>query len=370
MTGANAPVTNEIVESKAQPDETGDPEGREPGLWTRLKKFLNPFRSLRRSSSDALRADLEDELARTDNDADAAFSASEKELLANILQLRELRVEDVMIPRADIEAVEDCAPIGHVMARFQASGHSRMPVFHDNLDDPRGMIHIKDLMAYFAEHATSGAELLPLKTEEQAADTKQPEEDTEAVLDLSQVDLNTPLARTGLIRELHFVPPSMSSADLMKKMQVTRVQMALVIDEYGGTDGLVSLEDIVETVVGDIEDEHDKDEEALIKSVSEGVWVVDPRVDLEDIQKELGANFRLGEVTEDVDTIGGMLFALLDRVPVRGELISEKSLPGYEFEVLDADPRRIKMLKIYKRRIEQRASTARLKHRRLDAAAE
>ncbi|WP_068311114.1 hemolysin family protein [Polycladidibacter hongkongensis] len=323
------------------------------GFW----QWLNPFRFARRNGSASLRADLQVELARVEAGPDAVFSAAEKELLTNILELRESRVEDVMIPRADIEAVEDEASLGHVLALFQASGHSRMPVFHDNLDDPRGMVHIKDLMSFFAREAAKNQKKSEQPAEDEGAKRNLRAEDA---LDFSCVDLTKPLGKTGLVRPLHFVPPSMSSLDLMKRMQVTRVQMALVIDEYGGTDGLVSLEDIVETVVGNIEDEHDKDEEEMIQPASEGVWIVDPRIELEDLHKELGVDFNAGEEAEDVDTLGGLLFTILDRVPVRGELISNRKLPGFEFEVVDADPRRIKRLRMYRRRADQRGRIRRI----------
>lgn len=354
-------------------EEPAEPQATKPGFWTRLKLKLNPFRAFRRNAAVSLREDLEDELARDSEGANAAFTKEERELLTNILKLRESRVEDVMIPRADIEAVEDTTTIGEVMALFHASGHSRMPIYHDNLDDPRGMVHIKDLMSYFVELAAKAQQadvplalVKPAKSEKNSSDKSA---DEKALLDLSCVDLSTPLNATSLVRPLHFVPPSMSSSDLMKKMQVTRVQMALVIDEYGGTDGLVSLEDIVETVVGDIEDEHDKDEEELIMNVGPGVWVVDPRIDLEDLQEELGADFKVGEEqTDEVDTLGGLLFTVLDRVPVRGELIIDRSLPSFEFEVMDADLRRIKRLRISKRRPDQRVVAQRARPRRSEAA--
>lgn len=352
-------------------EETSEPQATKPGAWTRLKAKLNPFRGLRRNAAISLREDLKDELAREDEGGDEAFSREERELLKNILQLRESRVEDVMIPRADIEAVEDTTTIGEVMEIFRTSGHSRMPVYHDNLDDPRGMVHIKDLMSYFVELAANANNASPplklVKSEgEEAKDTTQ---DADSLLDLSCVDLSKPLNAAGLIRPLHFVPPSMSSSDLMKKMQVTRVQMALVIDEYGGTDGLVSLEDIVETVVGDIEDEHDKDEEEMILNVGPGVWVVDPRIDLDDLKEDLGDDFKIGEeLSEEVDTLGGLLFTVLDRVPVRGELIVDRTLPSFEFEVIDADLRRIKRLKISRRKQEQRVISPRVRHKRSEAA--
>lgn len=373
--GASTSVQAETVEpasstGTAVAEDTSEPQAMKPGVLTRLKSKLNPFRGFRRSAAVSLREDLEDELARDSEGADAAFTKEERELLTNILQMRESRVEDVMIPRADIEAVEDTTTIGQVMALFRASGHSRMPVYHDNLDDPRGMVHIKDLMSYFVELAVKAKKTdVPLTLVKPDKNSSEKSTEEKSLLDLSCVDLSTPLNATGLIRPLHFVPPSMSSSDLMKKMQVTRVQMALVIDEYGGTDGLVSLEDIVETVVGDIEDEHDKDEEELIMNVSPGVWVVDPRIDLEDLQEELGADFKLvEEQTEEVDTLGGLLFSILDRVPVRGELIIDKTLPAFEFEVIDADLRRIKRLRISKRRVDQRVAVQRIRPRRPEAA--
>ncbi|MDD7909677.1 MULTISPECIES: transporter associated domain-containing protein [Pseudovibrio] len=349
-------------------DDASEPPETKPGFFAGLGSAFKAYKKNRRGKSGSLRENLEDELSRESVDADNdSFTASERELLANILQLRESRVEDVMIPRADIEAVEDTIPIADLMEYFRESGHSRMPVYHENLDDPRGMVHIKDLMSYMAEEAGMPKRNGKRKNGERlengnGKDTVVPE------MDLGRIDLSRPLFKTGLIRPLHFVPPSMSSLDLMKQMQVTRVQMALVIDEYGGTDGLVSLEDIVETVVGDIEDEHDEAEEAMITTVRDGVWAVDPRIDLEDLEEEIKTGWEIGELTEDVDTLGGLLFTLLGRVPVRGELISDRHLPGYEFEVMDADPRRIKRLKIYRRRQEQRAGLVRNRTKRAEAA--
>ena len=146
------------------------------------------------------------------------------------------------------------------------------------------------------------------------------------------------------MRPLLFVPPSMLASDLMARMQAGRIQMALVIDEYGGTDGLVSLEDIVEMVVGDIEDEHDDDEEPLITEISDGVYVVDAKAEIDDVAEMIGNGFTAGEHAEDVDTIGGMIFNALGRVPARGEVV--QAIPGYEFQVLDADPRRVKRVRI------------------------
>ena len=163
-----------------------------------------------------------------------------------------------------------------------------------------------------------------------------------AVFDLPRVDLDRSLADADLVRNILFVPPSMPVTALLASMQGTRMQMALVIDEYGGTDGLVSLEDIVEMVVGDIEDEHDDEARPMIVPDGDGIFLADARADLDEVAAAIGADLAPGEESEDVDTIGGLVFSLLGRIPVRGELVAAPG--GFEFEILDADPRRIKRL--------------------------
>ncbi len=353
-------------------DSSDSPNGAGSGSWmTRIGSTLWKVAGLRRNASASLRENLKDELAR-DSGADATFTPEERVLLGNILRLREVRVEDVMVPRADIEAVEETISLGRLMEAFRESGHSRMPVYRENLDDPRGMVHIKDLMAYFAERASAATRNGSGQGASGADGAKNGASQGSSALnqlDLAGVDLKRPLSEIGIIRPLLFVPPSMPATDLMTKMQAGRLQMALVIDEYGGTDGLVSLEDIVETVVGDIEDEHDEDEEPMIAAAGDNVWIADPRVLIEDLEQELGADFKLGELAEEVDTLGGLLFSVVGRVPARGELIAPKEIPGYEFEVLDADPRRIKRLRVRRRRVvDMRAVDGRRRPRRSDAA--
>ncbi|WP_248304576.1 hemolysin family protein [Breoghania sp. L-A4] len=312
-----------------------------------------------------LRENLESVLAY-DEGMDATFSPEERVLLSNILRLREVRIEDVMIPRADIDAVDASVPLGKLLEIFHESGHSRMPVYNETLDDPRGMVHIKDLLGFFSDALIdTGVQSAQDDGGEPAGDLA---DDGAAVFEPRRIDVTRPLSELKLIRPVLFVPPSMPAADLMAKMQASRVQMALVIDEYGGTDGLVSLEDLVETVVGDIEDEHDEDEEPMITIQSDGRWVADARVTVEDAEEELGADFDIGDMAEEVDTLGGLLFTLVGRVPVRGELISARSLPGFEFEILDADPRRIKRLRITRKRHDRVNPEARRRPKR--AAAE
>ncbi|TXI08877.1 MAG: HlyC/CorC family transporter [Rhizobium sp.] len=324
-------------------------------FWARAARILRPTQDSAR-----LREDLADALMTNAADDDA-FSPDERAMLHNILRFREVRVEDVMVPRADIEAVDQNITIGELMILFEESGRSRMPVYADTLDDPRGMVHIRDLLSYVAKQARNKRRGSGTKAAAAAAGTPPAEKPTRAAkpnFDLSRVDLQKTLVEAGIIRKILFVPPSMLASDLLRRMQVNRTQMALVIDEYGGTDGLASHEDIVEMVVGDIDDEHD-DEEVMFKRVSEDVFVADARVELEEIAAAIGLDFDISEQVDEVDTLGGLIFSALGRIPVRGEVV--QALPGFEFHILDADPRRIKRVRITrKRHAARRRPTVRL----------
>ena len=324
---APAPAQSDATASETSTDPQSTAARAQPrtSLFEGLIQF---FRS--RNGSSSLREDLADALAEAAPDA-ASFSPAERAMLNNILRLREVRVEDVMVPRADIEAVEITTTLGDLLGLFEQSGHSRMPVYSETLDDPRGMVHIRDVLA----HITKIARVKKGRTSRKTPAT--------TLLDLAQVDLGRTIGDLNLIRPVLFVPPSMLASDLMGRMQTTRTQMALVIDEYGGTDGLASLEDIVEMVVGDIEDEHDEDE-PLITQTGEGVFVVDGKAEIDEVAKMIGEDFAAGEHGEYVDTIGGMIFNTLGRVPARGEVV--QAIPGFEFHVLDADPRRVKRVRI------------------------
>lgn len=309
-----------------QPADEPGSSGAEAAQSSFLERFTRIFRSRK---APTLREDLADALS-SGNGETASFSATERTMLNNILRLRETRVEDVMVPRADVDAIEESATLAEMLDQFEKSGHSRMPVYCETLDDPRGMIHIRDVVAYLTRTARVAAN------------------GTGEGVDLSAVDLDKRIADTGLIRPVLFVPPSMLASDLMGHMQAARTQMALVIDEYGGTDGLVSLEDLVELVVGDIEDEHDDDEEVLITRVADGVYLADAKAEIDDVAEVIGEAFNPGEHVEDVDTIGGLIFNVLGRIPARGEVV--QAIPGYEFHIVEADPRRIKRVRIVQAR--------------------
>jgi len=300
------------------------------GLKTWLGRML---RALFGWKPGSIRDDLEIVLEAAS--VETGFSPEERAMLANILDLRERRVEDVMVPRADIVAVEQDITLGELVKVFEGAGHSRLVAYHETLDEPVGMVHIRDLIAFMAQRA--------------AVDGQQNGKRTKPVpagLDLKAINLSLSLASTGIIRKILFVPPSMPAIDLLAKMQATRIHLALVIDEYGGTDGLVSIEDIVEQIVGDIEDEHDQAESPDVVPQADGSFLADARASLEEVTATVGPDFDVGEVADEVDTLGGYLVVQVGRVPVRGELMPGPR--GFEIEVLDADPRRVKKVRIYR----------------------
>jgi CBS domain containing-hemolysin-like protein len=278
-------------------------------------------------STGSARTEIEDAIA-ADEAAGATLTADERTMLRAILKLGDMTVDDVMIPRADIEAIDIEDTLAEVIATFRESGHSRMPTYRETLDDPVGMVHIRDLMAWIADRALQRSDEKPKKPS----------------FDFGAVDLTGTLEDSKLVRPLLFVPPSMPARVLLKRMQSTRTQMALVIDEYGGTDGLVSIEDLVEIIVGEIDDEHDLEEEPTVKQVAEGIYIADARAELDDAAAVIGPGFNVGDKGEDIETIGGLVFAVTGRIPPKGEIV--EAVAGYDFEVLDADPRRIKKVRI------------------------
>lgn len=330
-------MSSDIDKQAAVSSEIASPPRAEIEKSGLIKRLADRMRG---RSNASLREDLTDALAVPATSGEA-FSDAERAMLNNILRLREVRVEDVLIPRSEIIAVEIGTPLGELLELFESAGHSRMPVYADSLDDPRGMVHIRDIVA----HVTLAAKVK--KTTKRAAKALP----NLVNLDLSKVNLTKTIAELNLMRKVLFVPHSMPAAELMTRMRDSHIQMALVIDEYGGTDGLVSLEDIVEMVVGNIEDEHD-DEEVMIKKTEDGVFVVDARADLEEVARVIGEDFVVGEIGDEVDTLGGLITAMLGRVPPRGEVVQASE--GYEFHVLEADPRRVRKVRIVETRKAER----------------
>jgi CBS domain containing-hemolysin-like protein len=282
--------------------------------------------------SGSIRSDLKDVLDA--GAGETGFSPKESAMLKNILSLRERKVVDVMVPRADIVAVQQDIVLGELLKIFAGAGHSRLVVYDDMLDDAVGMIHLRDLVGFMTQRAAASAK----------SNTRR-KKPFPAGLDLKAIDLSTTLSAAKIIREMLFAPPSMPVLDLLARMQATRIHLALVVDEYGGADGVVSIEDIVEQIVGEIEDEHDEDEPPAVVRQPDGSFLADARASLEDATAIVGAEFDVGEAAKEVDTLAGYIASRIGRVPVRGELVPG---PGrFEIEVLDADPRRVKKLKIY-----------------------
>ena len=294
--------------------------------------FVRALRTLFGWKSGSARADLKD-ILDVMSPGESGFSPEESRMLKNILGLRERRVGDVMVPRADIVAVQQDIKLGDLVRVFEGAAHSRLVVYNDTLDDPVGMVHIRDLIAFM----TARAAVDPEKN----AKRKKP---LPAGLDLKAVNLGMPLSATRIVREILFVPPSMRVIDLLARMQATRIHLSLVVDEYGGTDGLASIEDIVEQIVGEIADEHDDDETPAVTQQPDGSFVADARANIEDVVGTVGNDFDVGDAAEEVDTIGGYLVTRAGRLPIRGEIVPGPGL--FEFEVLDADPRRVKRIRI------------------------
>lgn len=330
----------------AQNPPEAEPQPRE--AW--YDRLLNVFNLRPR---DSLRSGIEEALDEPDSGEDA-FSPLERAMLKNVLGLHKVRVDDVMIPRADIVAVPVEIGLGELLKLFRTAGHSRLPVFGETLDDPRGMVHIRDFVEFLATKAETGPRRVPVNGAVTATAEKPMSRASRASakaicdLDLARVDLSATLASTRIQRPVLFVPPSMPAIDLLVRMQATRTHMALVIDEYGGTDGLISIEDLIEVVLGDIEDEHDVSEGQLVNRIDgePEAYVVDARAGLDEVSEATGVDLvaAAGEMAEEIDTLGGLIVTLAGRVPSRGEVIAGPS--EIEFEVLDADPRRVKRLRL------------------------
>jgi CBS domain containing-hemolysin-like protein len=274
-----------------------------------FKNLLSKFLSSNIPKNGSLKENLETVLDTAKKD-DVNISKQERLMLLNVLKMDQIRSTDVMIPRADIGAVEVNDSFEKVLEVFIKESHSRVPVYEKNLDNIIGMIHIKDLVKYQNENEGNFEQGFLKKIK----------------------------------REVIEIPPSMPVLDLLMKMQLTRLHMGIVIDEYGGTDGLVTIEDVIEEITGEIEDEHDEQNMPMLIKTSPNSFEASARVEIEEFEKISKINFLKDYNNEDVDTLGGLVVAIAGRVPQRGEIINHES--GLTFEINDADPRRIKSIKI------------------------
>ena len=287
----------------------GDSRGpRDPGAG-----LLGNLRSMLFGGANepSLRDQIEEVIADHEDepgpDAEGDLSPVERQMVRNLLHFGECTVDDVAVPRSDIIAVPETIGLSELIAAFADAGHSRLPVYRESLDVVTGMVHLKDLFAILAQ--------------------KEPR----------------PEGIATLIRQPLYVPQSMGVLDLLAEMRRQRVHLAIVIDEYSGTEGLVTIEDLVEEIVGDIEDEHDDAPEALLIPLDDGIWEADARAELDDIATAVDQ--RLGVIDEDVDTIGGLAFVLAGHVPQPGETLTHAS--GWRIEVIDGDARRATRVRLH-----------------------
>jgi len=285
---------------------SGDPDSSGT-LWRLIRKLFDP------GVDQSLRAQIEEVIDEHEGESEAGEEASgdlsllERQMLRNLLHFSEHDADDVAVPRSEIIALPGSASWDEVIAAFAEHGHSRMPVYGESLDDILGMIHIKDVFPYLAKGEA-------------------PPEDW-----------------TGLLRQPLFVPQVRGALDVLADMRAKRTHLAVVVDEYSGTDGLITIEDLVEEIVGDIEDEHDEEPEELLVPLEDGIWDADARVELEDIAEKIDP--RLGDVQEAVDTLGGLAFVLAEKVPSVGTILEHES--GWQIEVTEGNDRHVKRLRLY-----------------------
>jgi CBS domain containing-hemolysin-like protein len=307
-------------------------------LWQRLRSRFG------RSRDVGLRESLEGAIESHEAQNPGETVGEEaKSMMLNIIEFSGLRVDDVMVPRVDIVAVDETDSMQDLLAKFIDANHSRMPVYRETLDGVTGMIHVKDLLRWMAARGTRKRRATKSEKPEKAEKAPAPG------LTIAATALSTTVKQAGLNREVLFVPPSMPATDLLVRMQASRTHLAIVIDEYGGTEGLVSIEDLVEVIVGDIADEHDTEEDLEIKPVEEGIYLADGRVDLAQLEELLAVDLLPEDEEEEADTLAGLIFKIAGRVPSRGEIIRHES--GLEFEILDSDPRRVKRVRINARNV-------------------
>ena len=283
-------------------------------IWRSLRELVvgaGAEPTLRESLEEA----IDEHVAEPGNNDD--LTPVERTMLKNLLHFGEHRVDDVAVPRADIVAFDIADSFAELVELLRDAGHSRVPVYHDSLDTVIGMIHVKDVYAVIAETFDDSVSSKPFK----------------------DLDVRT------LLRTVLYVPSSMRVLDLLARMRAGRTHMAVVVDEFGGTDGLVTIEDLVEEIVGDIEDEHDEDGAKLLQAIGDDMFEADARLPLSELDETLGQDFAHDEIGEEVDTLGGMVFMLAGRVPALGETIRHPS--GWRFEVIDGDPRMVRRLRLY-----------------------
>lgn len=276
------------------------------------------------ASAPSLRETLESAIRESAKDEeDDSLSKQEQDMLLNVLEFGKTKVSEVMIPRPDIVAIEENHTVAELLNLFARVGHSRVPVFRESLDNPTGMVHIKDAIAWVTEGGADES------------------------LELTRSALGATVADAKLVREALFVPPSMPALALLARMKAKKIHLAIVVDEFGGTDGLATFQDVVEEIMGDIADEHDEADAHVISSEDEA-FIASAKTPIENVEQVLDMRLNAGDTSEDVETLGGLIMATVGRVPKRGQIIPHPS--GVTFEIVEASPRRLYTVRIFKQR--------------------
>ena len=306
-------------------------ETRKPSLLAKLKRRLGSKNSDLEQTIETVIETHAEETGATTLDGDA------RSMMRNVIGFADIRVKDLMVPRANITALDEDGSMRELLDLFIEANHSRVPIFRESLDDVIGMVHVKDFLRWMTAKGKR----------------KKARGSGELGLDLPAKELSSAVKQhNSLRREVLFVPPSMPAPDLLLKMKASHIHLAIVVDEYGGTDGIVSLEDLVEVIVGDISDEHDIDEQRdMLVKVDDQIWLANGQVEIAHVEEALGLKLLSEEQQGEADTLAGLVFELAGRVPTRGEIIKHTS--GLEFEITDADTRRIKRVRIHVRQKQQ-----------------
>ncbi len=295
-----------------------------PGILQKLRRRFLKSKDLRETLEGVIETHAQDS-------GEPAMAADARSMLGNLLGFSDLRVDDLMVPRADIDAIEETQSLRVLLDTFTTANHSRLPIYRETLDDVIGFIHVKDFIQWMATRGKQRkTKAIPI-----------------AGLSLSASELaNAIRQHPSLIRDVLHVPPSMPAPDLLVKMKTSHVHLAMVVDEYGGTDGLVSFEDLVEAIVGDIADEHDADDEAgLIKQQGENTYLADARINISTLDRMFNVDLLPDDQEDEADTLAGLVFEMGGRIPNRGEIIRHES--GLEFEIVSTDARRVKKVRVH-----------------------
>jgi CBS domain containing-hemolysin-like protein len=300
--------------------------------------FLSKIRRRFIGGNSALRESLEGVIdSHAEKTGATALDSDAKSMMLNLLGFADMRVDDLMVPRANIVAADETSTMRELLEQFIEANHSRMPIYRDSLDEITGMIHVKDYLRW-------------MKTKGGKKKTKTSKE-VGVALAATEL-LSTIKQHPSMIRDVLFVPPSMPAPDLLIKMKASHIHLAIVVDEYGGTDGLVSLEDLVEEIIGDIADEHDTDaEEGMLRKQDDVTYVASALISIATLDEMFKVDLLSDDQEDEADTLGGLVFEMAGRVPSRGEIIKHPS--GLEFEIMESDPRRVKKVRIHVKKVDE-----------------